>query len=612
MGQTGPIDDDADLPATEVQDRRADRDRDAEWVRQAVAGDADAFGRLYDAWFDRVHALVARIVRSPDPAADVCQDAFLSAWRGLPRLEDPGAFGGWLLRIARNAAYDRSAREGRSRPVDEEGLAVIERTAAADAAPQGFGAESRLGRGERPEEAAADAELAALVHEATAALSARDAEVLDLQLRADLTPAEIGQVLGVNRNAANQLCHRARQRFAAAFGARTLWHGDRPSCPELQSVLTTAGVSAFGADAVRLATTHAQDCAQCQERRDRRLRPAALFAGVPVLAAPAVMKAEVAAGLGSAGVPMGGSGSGSNPGGSVEPGDAGPGSTGGESGPSTPAGDGGATTASSGSAAPSPGGPDTTTAPDSLPAPPASGVAARHVIRIRRRIPGGGWRWTRVIVCTAAVTVVVLVLLGLFVLTRGDSDEVVTATDGGSAASSPTTDPSGTEGLGGSAGAPVQDLPPDPSIAPAPPTGGGPPPSPSPTTPLPPSEPTTTTTTTPPTPPAVALLTVDDGAPRPEGYPIATGPLLRWQVTGATSVQVVAWYAAPGNAPVRRGVVATGAAGTVRVCPGTPDAGLCRTPQGTYTFRVEATGPGGQTTTPATGAPGFDVYLFIS
>ena len=67
-----------------------------------MAGDQTAFGSLYDAWFDRVFALVQRITRDRDTAEEVCQEAFLSAWRNLAGLQDPASFGGWLLRIARN------------------------------------------------------------------------------------------------------------------------------------------------------------------------------------------------------------------------------------------------------------------------------------------------------------------------------------------------------------------------------------------------------------------------------------------------------------------------------------------------------------------------------
>src|SRR5438105_2173674 len=132
-------------------ERAAARARDAELVRRVGAGDQHAFGQLYDAWFDRVYDLTSRLVRDREVAAEVAQDAFLSAWRKIDTLDNPDAFGGWLLRIARNAAFNRSAKEQRSRPADDRELTMIESVGAgASNAPSGFAVEDRLGRAASP------------------------------------------------------------------------------------------------------------------------------------------------------------------------------------------------------------------------------------------------------------------------------------------------------------------------------------------------------------------------------------------------------------------------------------------------------------------------------
>lgn len=284
------------------------RARDARLVEAALAGDSRAFGQLYDAWFDRVWNVALRIVRDKEVAAEVAQDTFVSAWRNLGTLDDADAFGGWLLRIARNASFNRQRKEQRSRPVDDQGLAVIEARGSSPAsAPTGFGVEDRARAIADPAAVAEDGELVALVRTSAAALGERDAEVLDLQLRYGLTPAEIGEVMGMNRNAANQLCHRVRQRFATAVRARVLWRGDRPACEALAELLSSAGVTAFDAAAVKLADQHAEQCAQCGERRELRLQPAAMFAAVPLVAAPVLLKQQTAHALEASGVAMHGS-----------------------------------------------------------------------------------------------------------------------------------------------------------------------------------------------------------------------------------------------------------------------------------------------------------------
>jgi RNA polymerase sigma factor (sigma-70 family) len=273
-------------------------DDDARLVVAARSGDPDAFGRIYDAWFDRVHDLAYRIVRDAEAAADVAQDAFLSAWRNLERLEEPRAFGGWLLRIARNGALDRKRKEQRARPVDEERLAVIER--------QQTRPEDRLAAIDDPARVAEDHEVVTLLWDAADALGERDREVLDLTLRHGLAPNEIAEVIGLNRNATNQLVHRVRQHLGTAVGARVLWRDGEPACAELRADLTAAGVDAFDSGAVRVAERHVATCAECDERRRTRLSPASMFAAVPIISFPA-LKAKTAFALNADGVPMQGS-----------------------------------------------------------------------------------------------------------------------------------------------------------------------------------------------------------------------------------------------------------------------------------------------------------------
>ena len=229
--------------------RAAERSEDAALVARARGEDPDAFGRIYDRWFTRVHDLAFRIVRDDAAASDVAQDAFISAWKGLDKLETPEAFGGWLLRITRNGALDRKRRDARATPFDDEGLAMIEAAGPSPAsAPAGFRVEDRTRSADDPANAVEDGELVALVWESAAALGDRDAEILDLGLRHGLTPAEIGEAVGLNRNAANQAVHRARNRLKTAVEARVLWRSGEPVCEGLGGALTTANVGHFADD----------------------------------------------------------------------------------------------------------------------------------------------------------------------------------------------------------------------------------------------------------------------------------------------------------------------------------------------------------------------------
>ena len=76
-------------------------------VQEARAGDAWAFGRLFDHFHLPVHRFVASRVRRPSDAEDLTQLVFVKALEALPRYESRGIpFGGWLFRLARNAVID--------------------------------------------------------------------------------------------------------------------------------------------------------------------------------------------------------------------------------------------------------------------------------------------------------------------------------------------------------------------------------------------------------------------------------------------------------------------------------------------------------------------------
>ena len=76
-------------------------------VEEARAGDAWAFGRLFDHYHLPVYRFVASRVRRPSDVEDLTQLVFVKALEALPRYESRGVpFGGWLFRLARNAVID--------------------------------------------------------------------------------------------------------------------------------------------------------------------------------------------------------------------------------------------------------------------------------------------------------------------------------------------------------------------------------------------------------------------------------------------------------------------------------------------------------------------------
>jgi len=85
----------------------------SEDVALAMGGDHDAFAALIGAASSRLYALASLILRDPDRAADATQEAFVRAWRELPRLRDVDRFDAWLRRLVINACYDEGRRVNR-------------------------------------------------------------------------------------------------------------------------------------------------------------------------------------------------------------------------------------------------------------------------------------------------------------------------------------------------------------------------------------------------------------------------------------------------------------------------------------------------------------------
>ncbi len=78
---------------------------DASLVLAARAGSSDAFASLYRRYAPVVHGVLLARVQKAD-ADDLTQEVFAAAWRMLPQLREPAAFGAWILTSARRRAVE--------------------------------------------------------------------------------------------------------------------------------------------------------------------------------------------------------------------------------------------------------------------------------------------------------------------------------------------------------------------------------------------------------------------------------------------------------------------------------------------------------------------------
>ena len=156
-----------------------------------VAGDAEAFQRLFRSLAPSVHAFFARTVGHGAAAEDLLQTTFLKIHRARRSWRSGGRLRPWVFTIAARVRTDWLRRSGREEEeVDDE----------APASPEASG---------DPAAAALARERAERVRSALESLSGPQRVVVHLHRFEDLSFGEIGEVLGISEGAAKLRAFRA-------------------------------------------------------------------------------------------------------------------------------------------------------------------------------------------------------------------------------------------------------------------------------------------------------------------------------------------------------------------------------------------------------------------
>lgn len=97
--------------------RELARNDEEELIARSQRGDVQAFNQLVLSYQQILFGAIFRLLGDYDTAADVTQDAFLAAFRGIATYRGGSSFRAWLLRIGSNMACDHWRRVQR-RPAD--------------------------------------------------------------------------------------------------------------------------------------------------------------------------------------------------------------------------------------------------------------------------------------------------------------------------------------------------------------------------------------------------------------------------------------------------------------------------------------------------------------
>lgn len=161
----------------------------------AAGGDRAAYSRIVSACQNSVTSIALAMVRDVHASEDIAQEAFLSAWQNIRKLQNPSSFLPWLRQITRNLANDHlRSRQRQPRGVDDVEAAIA---AAADPEPSTV---ERLIEAERTEVAA----------ELISALPDESREVLLLYYREGQSSQQVAALLGLSDAAVRKRLSRAR------------------------------------------------------------------------------------------------------------------------------------------------------------------------------------------------------------------------------------------------------------------------------------------------------------------------------------------------------------------------------------------------------------------
>jgi RNA polymerase sigma-70 factor (ECF subfamily) len=151
------------------------------------------FDALFAEYSGAIYNFVLRMVGDADRAKDVTQDTFIKVFRHLDTLTEPAATRAWIYRIASNTAIDELRRRRLVTPMGGD----VEAYDRADARPG-------------PEEELIAHSLDHRLQRALLRLRANHRQCLLLSDLQDMSPQQIGEVMGMSHGAVRTLLCRAR------------------------------------------------------------------------------------------------------------------------------------------------------------------------------------------------------------------------------------------------------------------------------------------------------------------------------------------------------------------------------------------------------------------
>lgn len=177
-------------------------------------GDVKAFEEVVNLYWDRIYARVLQLLKNPQDAEEVTQDAFMRAHRGLESFRGDASFSTWLFQIATNLAHNRYWywwRRKRDVSVSlDQTLTDDSDATLVDVLPS---------EDESPGDETLTNELARRVEDCLPQLSRKHQEILALRIKKNMSYEEIAQKLGISVGTVKSRIARARESLRDKLGS---------------------------------------------------------------------------------------------------------------------------------------------------------------------------------------------------------------------------------------------------------------------------------------------------------------------------------------------------------------------------------------------------------
>jgi RNA polymerase sigma-70 factor (ECF subfamily) len=189
-------------------------------IREAQAGSREAFEALVHRYDQEVLRLALHLLRRPEDARDIYQEAFLKVYKNLHRFRFECSFYTWLYRIVTNVCFDHLRRRS-SRPEDQAPAWAGSHTshpavAEGESLPVDFFDRQQERRAEAdPERRLMGKEIGLHIDRALERLSSRERMVFQLKHHHGLKLRAIGEILGTSEETVKNSLFRATQKLRA-------------------------------------------------------------------------------------------------------------------------------------------------------------------------------------------------------------------------------------------------------------------------------------------------------------------------------------------------------------------------------------------------------------